>query len=257
MCWLPRYLLWLNRSRRQGSSTKVEDEDNLEYQPEGMDVARIINEGIPQLQAQIAQLSKMLQNPSLPPQARHSTEYQLNQLQMQLTQAQAMTAFAAAASTLQQQAQQQQVQQQQQQQQIQQQQQQQQQAQQQQQMAMAMANGMGMGGFNMNMNPMAAMNMGMNVPGMGMGPMVNMGNMGGMGGMGGMGMNIPGLGGNLGGMGQPQQLWNQGMPQQGGQDSAYQRLPVNNRRKNLKRDRPSDFLEVGGGNDAKVARYWE
>ena len=118
----------------------------------------------------------------------------------------------------------------------------------------------------MNMNPMATMNMGMNIPGMGMGPMGNMGNMGnmagigGMGSMGNMGMNIPGLGGNLnqmGGMGQPQQMWNQGMQQQGAQDSAYQRLPVNNRRKNLKRDRPSDFLEVGGGNDPKVARYWE
>lgn len=249
----------------QEPSTKVEDEeDNLEYQPEGVDVARIINEGIPQLQAQVAQLSKMLQNPSLPPQVRQSTEYQLNQLQLELTQAQAMTAFAAAASTLQQQAQQQQAQQQQQQQ-IQQQ---QQQAQvQQQQMAMAMVNGMGMGGFNMNMNPMAAMNMGINVPGMGMGPMGNMGNMGNMGGManmggmgnmGNMGMNIPGLGGNLtqmGGMGQ--QMWNQGIQQQGGLDSAYQRLPINNRRKNLKRERPSDFLEVGGGNDPKVARYWE
>ena len=43
-----------------------------------------------------------------------------------------------------------------------------------------------------------------------------------------------------------------------GQDSAYQRLPVNNRRRNLKRDRPSDFLEVGGAqNDAKAPRYWE
>lgn len=249
----------------QEPSTKVEDEeDNLEYQPEGVDVARIINEGIPQLQAQVAQLSKMLQNPSLPPQVRQSTEYQLNQLQLELTQAQAMTAFAAAASTLQQQAQQQQAQQQQQQQM----QQQQQQAQvQQQQLAMAMANGMGMGGFNMNMNPMAAMNMGINIPGMGMGPMGNMGNMGNMGGManmggmgnmGNMGMNIPGLGGNLsqmGGMGQ--QMWTQGIQQQGGLDSAYQRLPVNNRRKNLKRERPSDFLEVGGGNDPKVARYWE
>lgn len=96
----------------QSPSTKVEDGDNLEYQPEeNLDVTRMMNEGIPQLQAQIAQLSKMLQNPSLPLQARHSTEYQLNQLQVQLTQAQAVTAFAAAASTLQQQAQQQQVQQ--------------------------------------------------------------------------------------------------------------------------------------------------
>ncbi|TFK73774.1 DWNN-domain-containing protein [Pluteus cervinus] len=48
-----------------------------------------------------------------------------------------------------------------------------------------------------------------------------------------------------------------GNQQQGGpnQDSAYQRLPVNNRRKNLKRERPSDFLEVGG--EEKIPRYWE
>ncbi|KAJ3978072.1 DWNN domain-containing protein [Lentinula raphanica] len=49
-------------------------------------------------------------------------------------------------------------------------------------------------------------------------------------------------------------------PVQGGQivqDSAYQRLPVNNRRRNLKRDRPSDFLEIGNGDDSKVPRYWE
>ncbi|KZT20096.1 DWNN-domain-containing protein [Neolentinus lepideus HHB14362 ss-1] len=43
------------------------------------------------------------------------------------------------------------------------------------------------------------------------------------------------------------------------QDGAYQRLPINNRRRNLKRDRPSDFLEVAGNEDpeAKVPRYWE
>ncbi|KAH9920816.1 DWNN domain-containing protein [Amylocystis lapponica] len=43
-----------------------------------------------------------------------------------------------------------------------------------------------------------------------------------------------------------------------GQDSAYQRLPLNYRRRNLKRERPSDFLEVGGSqSEAKVPRYWE
>ncbi|KAG6381701.1 hypothetical protein JVT61DRAFT_302 [Boletus reticuloceps] len=45
--------------------------------------------------------------------------------------------------------------------------------------------------------------------------------------------------------------------QPAGQDSAYQRLPLNNRRRNLKRERPSDFLEVGGESGSKVPRYWE
>ncbi|PPR08136.1 hypothetical protein CVT24_012350 [Panaeolus cyanescens] len=40
-----------------------------------------------------------------------------------------------------------------------------------------------------------------------------------------------------------------------GQDSAYQRLPVNNRRRNLKRDRPTEYLEGPGG--TKVPRYYE
>lgn len=68
----------------------------------------------------------------------------------------------------------------------------------------------------------------------------------------GSGSGSGGAGGNLypaqGGLGQA------------GQESAYQRLPVNHRRRNLKRDRPSDFLEIGNGaieGDAKVARYWE
>jgi len=67
--------------------------------------------------------------------------------------------------------------------------------------------------------------------------------------------------GGFGGMPphQPQQ-WNKpgwinphALPPAGGDDSAYQRLPVNNRRKNLKRDRPEDFLEM---NDNK-RQYWE
>ncbi|KZT71975.1 DWNN-domain-containing protein [Daedalea quercina L-15889] len=57
------------------------------------------------------------------------------------------------------------------------------------------------------------------------------------------------------------QQWTNPFPnqQQANQDSAYQRLPLNNRRRNhLKRERPSDFLEVAGNEpDAKVQRYWE
>jgi protein MPE1 len=55
--------------------------------------------------------------------------------------------------------------------------------------------------------------------------------------------------------------WNPQFDGQGAvneQDSAYQRLPVNNRRRNLKRERPSDFLEIGGvDGDQKQPRYWE
>ncbi|CCM01809.1 uncharacterized protein FIBRA_03877 [Fibroporia radiculosa] len=54
--------------------------------------------------------------------------------------------------------------------------------------------------------------------------------------------------------------WTNPFPNQqpAGQESAYQRLPLNNRRRNLKRDRPSDFLEIGGNeHDAKMPRYWE
>jgi len=50
---------------------------------------------------------------------------------------------------------------------------------------------------------------------------------------------------------------NNGFAQQAGQDSAYQRLPVNNRRRVLKRDRPEDFFDVSGQNEGKQARYWE
>ncbi|KAJ3815272.1 DWNN domain-containing protein [Lentinula lateritia] len=74
--------------------------------------------------------------------------------------------------------------------------------------------------------------------------------------------NIQQQQGSMGGsMGYNNNMYpSQGGPSQVIQDSAYQRLPVNNRRRNLKRDRPSDFLEIGNGaneNDAKVARYWE
>ena len=54
------------------------------------------------------------------------------------------------------------------------------------------------------------------------------------------------------------QFSNQQQQQQpAGQDSAYQRLPVNNRRRNLKRDRPTDFFETTGPDGTKVPRYWE
>jgi len=54
--------------------------------------------------------------------------------------------------------------------------------------------------------------------------------------------------------------WTNPFPNQqpAGQDSAYQRLPLNNRRRNLKRERPSDFLEIAGSeSEAKMPRYWE
>lgn len=132
---------------------------------------------IPELQASIAQISKMLQNPNLPVNVRHQTEMQHQQLQMQLQEAQMMAALSAFHN---------------------------QQQQQQQQQAQALAN-------------------------------------------------------NYGQQYQQQQTWtSQYISQQPGPDSAYQRLPVNNRRRALKRDRPSDFLEVGGeGDGSKVARYWE
>ncbi|CAE6428379.1 unnamed protein product [Rhizoctonia solani] len=135
-------------------------------------------------------------------------------------------------------------------------------------------NGMGMpGNMNMGMNGMG-MGMGMNNMGMGMNPGMRMPNMGvgmnnmgmPMGGMGMNGMGMP-MGGPMGmnmNMGmmpgpnpmmQPQNWTNPYANQQPlGNESAYQRLPVHNRRK--KRDRPSDFVEVGG-EQSKVPRYWE
>jgi len=170
----------------------ISDETNLgeqdiysDQQPDlNMDM---VAEQIPQLQAQINQLSQMLNNPNLPPQLRHQTEMQYQQRQMELQQAQTMQAALAIATF-----------------------QQQQQAQ-----SMGMA-AMG-GGFGMQ-NTF-------------------------QGGGGG-----PGAGGASG--------WvNPGQQPSG--DSAYQRLPVNNRRRNLKRDRPSDFVETVGPDGNKVARYWE
>ena len=52
--------------------------------------------------------------------------------------------------------------------------------------------------------------------------------------------------------------WTNPFPNQqpAGVESAYQRLPVNNRRRNMHRDRPSDFYEVAGG-QGNIASYWE
>ncbi|GLB41936.1 putative DWNN [Lyophyllum shimeji] len=147
-----------------------------DQQPDlSMDMSQMVVDSIPQLQAQISQISLMLQNPSLPAQVRQATEMQHQQLQIQLQQAQTIATALAAASTFQQQ----------------------------QQQVQSAAMGYGMPGY--------------------------------------------------------QQNWTNQFPNQqpAGQDSAYQRLPLNNRRRNLKRERPSDFLEIGGESDNKMPRYWE
>ncbi|KAJ7504326.1 DWNN domain-containing protein [Mycena galericulata] len=161
-----------------GSSSAGQDSANAEQDfyadQANMDMAKMVAESIPQLQAQIAQISAMLQNSALPHQVRQNTQMQHHQLQMQLAQAQEMATAMAIAGFQQQQLQ-------------------------------------SVAGMNFN--------------------------------------NLQGFN---------QAAWaNNGFPQQSGQDSAYQRLPVNNRRRVLKRDRPQDFLEVGGESENKVARYWE
>lgn len=146
----------------------------------------MIVDNIPQLQAQIQQISLMLQNSgALPAHVRQQTEMKRQQLQMQLAQAQTIAAALAAAQS---------------------------------------ASTIGPGDMMIPMGMMPMMNQGFNVQQMQM----------------------------------PQQQPAQ--QQTGYADSAYQRQPVNNRRRNIKRERPSDFLEVAGPDsekDNKVARYWE
>ncbi|CAK5283104.1 unnamed protein product [Mycena citricolor] len=73
------------------------------YAEENMDMAKMITDSIPQLQAQITQISAMLQNPALPNAVRQNTELQCQQLQIQLAQAQEMaTAIAMTGLTPQQ-----------------------------------------------------------------------------------------------------------------------------------------------------------
>lgn len=178
-----------------------------------VNMAQVIADSIPQLQAQVKQLAVMLQNPSLPPAVRQQTEQQHGELQLQLGHAQTIGLALAAQSAnvgadvhaFQQ--------------------------------AGGMIGGMPFNAAGGQAGPMG-MNMGMNMPG-GMG----------------MGMGMPGPQGGF----QTQGWSAQYAAQQGQvQDSAYQRLPVNNRRRNLKRDRPSDFVDLAGSEgDSKQARYYE
>ncbi|KAI0774785.1 DWNN domain-containing protein [Trametes elegans] len=169
----------------------------IEQQP-GLDVAQVLAQSIPQLQAQLQQLQVMLNNTALPAPVRQQAQLKHQQLQLELQQAQAVAAMAAAQS------------------------------------------------FPMQ--------------GVGVGAMG--GAMGGAG-MGGAGMGGASMGGPAMGAGMQQEYrqWTNSFSNQqpAGQDSAYQRLPLNNRRRPLKRDRPSDFLEIAGAEqgDAKQARYWE
>jgi len=149
--------------------------------PADLAMSQMIVDNIPQLQAQIQQISLTLQNNGvLPAHVRQQAEMQHHQLQLQLAQAQSIAAALSAAQS-------------------------------------------GMGSdMMMPMGMMSMMNQGFGAPQM-----------------------------------QQQQQQQQ---QPGNADSAYQRQPVNNRRRNIKRERPSDFLEVGGPDterDGKVARYWE
>ncbi|KAF8809466.1 DWNN-domain-containing protein [Phlegmacium glaucopus] len=168
--------------------TMGEQDIYSEQQPDlNMDMSQMLVDQIPQLQAQITQISQMLQNANLPNHVRHQTEMHHQQLQIQLSQAQAISA-ALAVATFQQQQQQ------------------------------------------------AAQNVANNAMGFGM---------------------------QGGGFQQQMGQWNNNnnqfsnQQQPAGQDSAYQRLPVNNRRRNLKRDRPTEFFETTAPDGTKIPRYWE
>jgi protein MPE1 len=197
-----RFPSCMSKLMRERTQTPVPDDLQAglyaqEDVPADLAMSQMIVDNIPQLQAQIQQISLTLQNTgALPLHVRQQAEMQHHQLQMQLAQAQTIAAALAAAQT--------------------------------------------------------AMSTDMMMP-MGMMPMMNQGFAG------------P----------QVQQQQQQSMQQQqqslqvpqqqqqqppGNADSAYQRQPVNNRRRNIKRDRPSDFLEVSGTDaerDNKVARFWE
>ena len=164
-------------------------------------MSQMIVDNIPQLQAQIQQISLTLQNNGvLPAHVRQQAEMQHHQLQMQLAQAQTIAAALAAAQS--------------------------------------------------------SMGTDLMMP-MGMMPMMNQG-------FAGPQMSQQQQQQQQGQQQQqslqPQQQQQQQQPPGGNADSAYQRQPINNRRRNIKRERPSDFLEVAGQDaerDGKVARYWE
>jgi len=196
MNWLFKECYQTDVAQSSGDNLNGEQDLYSDQQPgANMDMSQMLVESIPQIQAQIQQISVMLQNPSLPNQVRQATEMQYHQLQIQLQQAQTLSAALAVATSFHQQ----------------------QQQQQQQQQLQQQTQNMGGGG------PIYA---------------------------------PPGF------QNPDPRAWanNQTPFQQSGstvQDSAYQRAPVNNRRRIVKRERPSDFLEVGGENEAKAPRYWE
>jgi hypothetical protein len=156
-------------------------------------MSQMIVDSIPQLQAQIQQISLALQSSgtrALPTHVRQQTEMQHQQLQMQLAHAQTIAAALAAAQS-----------------------------------------SMGAAEMMMPMGMMPLMNQGFAGPQMQMTPSQQQSQQQ---------------------QQQQQQLAQQQQNQQqqqqlpGGADSAYQRQPVNSRRRNVKRERPSDFLEVAG-----------
>ncbi|KLO19113.1 DWNN-domain-containing protein [Schizopora paradoxa] len=192
---------------KEGEAGK-EDEENrddgeftFDQQPGNenptFDISVLLNETIPQLQAQVQQLSVMLANPNLPHHARRTTEGHYQELQMQLNQAQA---FAALASDM---------------------------------TAAVQQNIMQ---FNEDVHTQQQQQQRMQMQMQNVNPSIGQGQW--------MG------GGNVG-------VGNPFTQQPAGPDSAYQRLPVNGRR-SVKRERPSDFLEIGGGDaPTKMPRFWE
>ena len=91
----------------------LEQEYYSDQQPGAeFDLPQMVADSIPQLQAQISQISIMLNNPTLPLHVRQQTEMQFQQLQMQLQETQLASIIqatnAAAVLNMQQQAQQQQ-----------------------------------------------------------------------------------------------------------------------------------------------------
>ncbi|KAI0285796.1 DWNN domain-containing protein [Russula aff. rugulosa BPL654] len=170
--------------------------------PADLAMSQMIVDNIPQLQAQIGQISLTLQNNGvLPTHVRQQAEMQHHQLQMQLAQAQTIAAALAAAQS-----------------------------------------SMGTD-LMMPMGMMPMMNQGF------AGPQIQQQQQQGQQGQQQHQQSLP-----------PPQQQQQQQPPGGNADSAYQRQPVNNRRRNIKRERPSDFLEVAGPDaerDGKVARYWE
>lgn len=161
------------------STSNNQEQDYTEQQP-GNEGEHPQFPDIPQLQAQIQQLTMVLQNPSLPLPVRQTTQMKLQQLQAEVQQAQMVMAVAAS---------------------------------------MSQANAAMMSNMTYQDDSYNAYN-----PGMGNAYKPN---------------------------------WTNPFPNQqpAGAESAYQRLPVNNRRR-VHHNRPSDFYEVAGGG-GNVASYWE